>query len=248
MYILGINGSTLRDGVFRRFGGMHNASACILRDGELLAFIEEERFTHIKQFGGFPYHSIRYCLETAGIDLSQVDHVAYGWKSPAAMVGERLRTYFKNGMFFRTNYALGVLVIDLLEVLGGGLKRSLRRNYGAPVPPISFVEHHAAHAASSFRCSGLPEATIINIDGAGETTATYLGHGRGDTIQPLEMIRVPNSLGKVYYLFTQYLGFTPNNDEYKVMGLASYGRPRFDLSGIGAAATKWIHPSSTATR
>ena len=232
MYILGINGSTLRDGFFRKLGGMHNSAACILKDGELLAFVEEERFTHIKQFGGFPFHSIQYCLETAGISMAEVDHVAYGWMSPAGIATSRLTRYVSNGLFFGSGYPAGVIAIDSIEAVFGGLKRALKVHFGEPVPPVTCIHHHRCHAASSFRCSGFDEATLVNFDGAGETTATYIGHGSGNEIETLEEIEVPHSLGRAYSEFTEYLGFMPNNDEYKVMGLASYGEPEHDLSSI----------------
>lgn len=103
--ILGINGSTLRAGLFRRFGGMHNAAACILKDGELLAFVEEERFNQIKQFGGFPVASIRYCLETAGISLEEVDQIAYGWMNLPGLLWDRLSTFAANRLMFTVHHA-----------------------------------------------------------------------------------------------------------------------------------------------
>ncbi|MDP6977578.1 MAG: carbamoyltransferase C-terminal domain-containing protein [Myxococcota bacterium] len=230
--ILGINGSTLRDGLFRRFGGMHNASACLLVDGELEAFVEEERFTHVKQFGGFPAQSIRYCLESQGLSIEEVDHVAYGWMNIPGLVWNRLSTYVRSGLAFKTEYPLGVLTIDALELVAGGLERAFKKHFGSYVPPITCIHHHRCHAASSFRCSGFDEATLVNFDGAGETTATYIGHGRGNEIETLREISVPHSLGRAYSEFTEYLGFVRNNDEYKVMGLASYGEPEFDLSEI----------------
>ncbi|MCP5039501.1 MAG: carbamoyltransferase [bacterium] len=230
--ILGINGSTLRDSLFRRFGGMHNAAACIVRDGELLAFVEEERFTHIKQFGGFPVESIRYCLETAGISFEEVDHIAYGWMNIPSLLWNRLATHARSGLLFRTEYPAGVLTIDALELVAGGLERAFKTHIGPKVPPITCIDHHRCHAASSFRCSGFDEATLINFDGAGETTATYIGKGCGNEIETLREIKVPHSLGRAYSEFTEYLGFVRNNDEYKVMGLASYGEPEFDLSSI----------------
>jgi len=230
--ILGINGSTLRDGLFRRFGGMHNASACLVRDGELLAFVEEERFTHIKQFGGFPVQSIRYCLETAGLVLEEVDHIAYGWMDIPGLFWNRLSAHARSGLLFQAEYPAGVLTIDALELIAGGLKRAFKAHIGSPVPPISCIHHHRCHAASSFRCSGFDQATIINFDGAGETTATWIGEGRGNDIATLREIAVPHSLGRAYSEFTEYLGFVRDNDEYKVMGLASYGEPEFDLSTI----------------
>ncbi len=230
--ILGINGSTLRDGLFRRFGGMHNAAACILKDGELLAFVEEERFNHIKQFGGFPVASIRYCLETAGISLEEVDHIAYGWMNLPGLLWDRLSTFAANGLMFTTEYPAGVMTIDALELVAGGLTRAFKTHIGRKIPPITCIAHHRCHAASSFRCSGFDEATLINFDGAGETTATYIGRGVANRVETLREIKVPDSLGRAYSEFTEYLGFVRNNDEYKVMGLASYGEPAFDLSQI----------------
>jgi carbamoyltransferase len=232
MYILGINGSTLRDGIFSKFGGMHNAAACLIKDGELLAFVEEERFTHIKQFGGFPVHSIQYCLDTAGIRMEEVDHVAYGWMSLGSIVSSRLTRYVSNGLFFKTGYPAGVIAIDAVEVVFGGLEKALAKHFPGRVPPITCIHHHRCHAASSFRASGFDQATLINFDGAGETTATYLGRGDGNDITTLEEIEIPHSLGRAYSEFTEYLGFMPNNDEYKVMGLASYGEPEYDLSDL----------------
>lgn len=230
MYILGINGrSTARTKMDSYHAGWHNAAACILRDGDLLAFVEEERFTHLKHDGGFPVNSINYCLEYAGIGIGDVDHVAIGWLSFKDIFRERVRYFLKSRLFFKAPaYCAGMSYLALKAWMSGDIPGAFRRQFPKTrfaKEMFHFIPHHLSHAASTFRASGYENAAIVTLDGAGETTATMLAVGRGNDIHVHEEFKLPDSLGFCYSGFTEYLGFQKNNDEYKVMGLACYGTP-----------------------
>ena len=230
MYILGINGRpTAQARAEKGHSGWHNAAACILRDGELLAFVEEERFTHLKQDGSFPINSIRYCLDTAGIGIGDVDHVAIGWLSFKDIFRERVKYFLKSGLAFKAPaYCAGMSYLAFRFWMSGDIPGAFRREFPAtkfPKEMFHFIPHHLSHAASTFRASGYENAAIVTMDGAGETTATMLAVGRGNDIVVREEFKLPDSLGFCYSGFTEYLGFQKNNDEYKVMGLACYGTP-----------------------
>ncbi len=230
MYILGINGRpTSQLKADKGHAGWHNAAACILRDGELLAFVEEERFTHLKQDGSFPVNSINYCLEYAGIQIDQVDHIAVGWLSFKDIFRERVSYFLKSGLAFKAPaYCAGMSYLAFKYWMSGDIPGAFRRQFPGTrfrKEMFHFIPHHLAHAASAFRASGYEDAAIMTMDGAGETTATMLAVGRGNDITVREEFKLPDSLGFCYSGFTEYLGFQKNNDEYKVMGLACYGTP-----------------------
>jgi len=237
MYILGINGRPAT-GVKRLngHGGRHNSAACLLKDGELLSFVEEERFTHVKQDGSFPINSINYCLEHAGITIDDVDHVAIGWLSAADTVRNRISVFTTSGLMLKVpTYCAGMVFFAVMDWRGGDIPGALRRHFprtSFKQKTFHFVPHHLAHAASVFRTSGYDRAAILTIDGAGETTATMLAFGRGNEITVHEEFKLPDSLGFCYSGFTEYLGFEKNNDEYKVMGLAAYGEPECAVDDI----------------
>jgi carbamoyltransferase len=237
MYILGINGRPqTKVKRVKGHGGSHNAAACLLRDGELLAFVEEERFTHVKQDGSFPINSIHYCLDHAGISIEEVDHIATGWLSFREIFWERVRYFTKSGLVLKApTYCAGMTYFALRDWMAGDIQGAFRRHFPKTSfreETFRFVPHHLAHAASTFRASGYEDAAILTLDGAGETTATMLALGRGNDIIVREEFKLPDSLGFCYSGFTEYLGFEKNNDEYKVMGLASYGRPDCKVDDI----------------
>ena len=230
MYILGINGRpTAQAKADKGHAGWHNAAACILKDGELLAFVEEERFTHLKQDGSFPAHSINYCLDYAGISIGDVDHIAVGWLSFRDIFRERVKYFLRSGLAFKApSYCAGMSYLAFKYWMSGDIPGAFRREFPAtrfPKEMFHFIPHHLSHAASAFRASGYENAAILTMDGAGETTATMLAVGRGNDIAVREEFKLPDSLGFCYSGFTEYLGFQKNNDEYKVMGLACYGTP-----------------------
>jgi carbamoyltransferase len=201
----------------------HDAAAAILRDGQLLAAAEEERFSRIKHDYGFPERAIRFCLERAGVAGRDLDHVAF-FEKPFVKFERILQTALatapRSSTVFRK--AMTTWLLDKLWV-----KTLIKESLGVPEERVLFVEHHASHAASAFFCSPFDEAALLTVDGVGEWTTTAVGNGRGTSIALEREIRFPHSLGLLYSAFTAFLGFEVNEGEYKVMGMAPYGRPRY---------------------
>lgn len=237
MYTLGINAA------------FHDSAACLVRDGRVLAAAEEERFTGIKHakrpvpFSAYelPFHAIDYCLREAGIDLADVDHVAYGfdpslllgrWRGSATItlplepsahpVPEEWEAAW-DPLFLAS-------IANAPRHLRGGVPHHLAERLRAAEPAGArghFVEHHVAHAASAFHASPFPRAAVMTLDGRGERATTTYSLGEGTHLERLGQVEMPHSLGLLYERVTDYLGFQHASDEYKVMALASLGRPRF---------------------
>lgn len=201
-----------------------DAAACLLRDGQLVAAAEEERFRRVKHWAGFPAEAVRYCLTEAGLALSDVEHVAIN-SDPRAHRGRKI-AYALSGQ------ARPRLVLEKL--------RTRRRRAGigalleAAFPGQSFrgrvhrVEHHRAHLASCFHVSPFDTAVAVSVDGFGDFSSAAFGLGQGHALAVDGFVHFPHSLGVFYQALTQFLGFPAYGDEYKVMGLAAYGEPRFE--------------------
>ena len=201
----------------------HDASAVILRDGHLIAAAEEERFSRVKHDFGFPSRAIQFCLDEAGIKGSDVDYVGF-FEKPFVKFDRILQSTFsevpRSSAVFRQ--AITAWLLDKLWV-----KNRIREALRIPDDRILFAEHHQSHAASAFFCSPFDEAAILTVDGVGEWATATTGRGRDRTIDLTHEIHFPHSLGLLYSAFTAFLGFEVNEGEYKVMGMAPYGRPRF---------------------
>ena len=208
----------------------HDSAAALVADGQLVAAVEEERFVGRKHTSRFPEQAIRYCLEAAGITLSDVDHVAVAW-NPLVKLGIR-------GFFMLRNFPKslsGLRAEPSKEILGSlslwnairAIPATTRRVLGDPTADFRshFVTHHDAHAASTFFMSPFEEAAILTIDGAGEWDVAMLGIGGGNGIRSIRRDPFPHSLGMFYGAITQYLGFKEKEGEGKVMALASFGCP-----------------------
>ncbi|HEY6329163.1 MAG TPA: carbamoyltransferase C-terminal domain-containing protein [Blastocatellia bacterium] len=200
-----------------------DASAAIVLDGELIAAVEEERFARIKHIAGFPADAVKACLSMAGISASDVDHFAVS-RNPWAHAARKAIFALTNrpsisNVADRARNASRVRSLDLVIAEGLGLDRKAVRSR------LHYIEHHPAHLASSFFVSPFDEAAICAIDGFGDFVSTSSGIGRGNSLQVNKRTYFPHSLGLVYLAVTQYLGFPKYGDEYKVMGLAPYGRP-----------------------
>lgn len=201
----------------------HDAAAVLLKDGVLVAAAEEERFTRIKHDYGFPKNAIRFCMEQAGITSADLDYAVF-FEKPFRKLDRilmmTLQTYPKSWKVFRESMI--TWMTDKLWVA-----TTLQEEIGIPKEKILFSEHHLSHAASAFLCSPFDEAAILTVDGVGEwVTATY-GVGRGNEIKLQKQMEFPHSLGLLYSAFTAFLGFEVNEGEYKVMGMAPYGVPRY---------------------
>jgi len=202
----------------------HDSAACLVQDGNIIAAAQEERFTRIKHDHAFPGQAIDYCLKEAGINRSQVDMVAY-YDKPLLTFERLLETWFAFAPagFHAFTKALPVWLHEKLH-----LPREIDKGLGNEFKgPILFTRHHESHAASAFFPSPYEEAAILTIDGVGEWSTSTMGLGKGNRINLIKEIRFPHSIGLLYSAFTYFLGFKVNSGEYKVMGLAPYGVPRF---------------------
>ncbi len=192
----------------------HESACCLLQHGKLAAAAAEERFSRIKHDPRLPVEAFRYCLKAGKLSLTDVDCVAY-YESPTKKLARQLWA----GMS-------GEAADDLSWLDPQQPQRAIRERLGYE-GPIKILEHHLSHAASAFFFSGFRDAAILTVDGVGEWATTTYGHGRDATLEPFEEVHFPHSLGLLYSTITAYLGFRVNDGEYKVMGLAPYGEPRY---------------------
>lgn len=200
----------------------HDAAACLLRDEEVVAAAEEERFSREKHDSTFPDKAIDYCLNEAGIGISEVDHVGF-YEKPIIKFDRILETFLSIAPFGFQSFIQGMPIWVRKRLwMRGDLGNKL--GYDGD---ILFGGHHESHAASTFYASPFDEAAILTVDGVGEWNTTTWGTGENNSIEIHETIDFPHSLGLLYSAFTYYLGFQVNNGEYKVMGLASYGEPMY---------------------
>lgn len=192
----------------------HDSACCLLQDGVLMAAAEEERFTRIKADPSFPLNAFRYCLKAGGISISEVDCIAY-YEDPQKKLARQLWS------------GLTVRLPDWRTQLDPNrVELEIRKKTGF-TGPIKFYDHHLSHAASSFYFSGFNEAAVFTVDGVGEWATTTYGVGSSSNLEIFEEVQFPDSLGLLYSTITSYLGFGVNDGEYKVMGLAPYGRPLY---------------------
>jgi carbamoyltransferase len=207
----------------------HDSAAALVEDGRIVAAAQEERFSRVKHDARFPALATQYCLGESGIDLGQVDHVVF-YEKPFIKFERLLETYVamapKGFRSFRM--AMPVWIKEKL-FQKSMLRDELKRVAGDAgwSGSLLFTEHHQSHAASAFFPSPFEEAAVLTMDGVGEWCTTSLGVGRGRTLTVLKEIHFPHSLGLLYSAFTYYTGFKVNSGEYKVMGLAPYGEPRY---------------------
>jgi carbamoyltransferase len=201
----------------------HDSAAVIIQDGKIVAAAEEERFSRKKHDYGYPENAIRFCLDYTGIDPKDLDYVVF-YEKPFHKFERLLMTSFqsypRSWKTFRES---------MLTWLGDKLwiKNTLKEKLGLQSEKILFGEHHLSHAASAFYASPFEEAAILTVDGVGEWTTTSVGVGKNTDISLKKEIQFPHSLGLLYSAFTAFLGFKVNNGEYKVMGMAPYGSPRY---------------------
>jgi carbamoyltransferase len=201
----------------------HDAAACLVRDGIVVAAAEEERFNRDKHYSGFPRNAIRYCLNEARINADQVDYVVF-YEKPFIKFNRILETYISQwprsfGSFRR---AIPLWLKSRLKMC-----KQISKELDIDEDKIFFGDHHLSHAASAFLVSPFEEAAIFTVDGVGEWTTTTIGYGKGSHIRIDKEIKFPHSIGLLYSAITSYLGFRVNDAEWKVMGLAPYGEPKY---------------------
>ncbi|MFQ5412430.1 MAG: carbamoyltransferase, partial [Phycisphaerae bacterium] len=202
----------------------HDSAACLVQDGRIVAAAQEERFTRKKHDYRFPRNAIDYCLENAGIAPKDLDHVAF-YDKPLLKFERLLETYcaFAPAGFKSFMQAIPLWAREKLH-LPREMDRGLRKEYKGR---YVFTEHHESHAASAFFPSPFEEAAILTLDGVGEWATASYGTGRANKIDVTHEMHFPHSLGLLYTAFTYYCGFRANSGEYKLMGLAPYGEPRY---------------------
>ena len=208
----------------------HDSAAALLRDGAIVAAAQEERFTRKKHDSRFPKNAINYCLAEATISLADVDRVVF-YDKPLVKFERLLETYLSyapNGLrsfiaampvWLKEKLYLKTTLKGELHTIAGGKKED--------IPPLLFAEHHQSHAASAFYYSPFARAAVLCLDGVGEWATTSAWRGNGKSLEALWEIDFPHSLGLLYSAFTYYIGFRVNSGEYKLMGLAPYGEPRY---------------------
>jgi carbamoyltransferase len=218
MYVLGISAF------------YHDSAACLLKDGEIVAAAQEERFTRKKHDAGFPHYAIQYCLKEAGISSGQIANVVF-YEKPFVKFERLLETYlaFAPKGFTSFAKAMPLWIKDKLfqkSALVKALGETLGKNINWQ-ERLLFSEHHLSHAASAYYPSPFESAAVLALDGVGEWTTTSLAIGKGRELKVVKEIKFPHSIGLLYSAFTYYTGFKVNSGEYKVMGLAPYGEPRY---------------------
>lgn len=225
------------------FGGYYNPAACLVVDGRMIAFIEEEKLTRKKtEKDTYPIRAIKFCLRQGGISMKDVDRIAFPWsatKNITSLPWIGIKEAFKG--FFGTTH--GKHAVDVPSVVPSGASNLMtflsstpwenrhRLNaeirYGGileKIPPVTFVPHHYSHAASSFYASGFDKSLILIVDGMGDDLSSSIWIGEGKTIRKHRQIKFPNSLGEFYSAFTEFIGFIPYSGEGKLMGLAAFGK------------------------
>lgn len=237
MYTLGINAA------------FHDSAACLVQDGKLVAAAEEERFTHIKHgkrpipFSTYelPFHAIQYCLQETGIRMKDVDHVAYSFDPWLLLNRDRYHqsitlplepsAHAAGDEWFSVWDPLFLAsIVNAPRQLRSGFPHHLEHYFSngqTAEPRWHFVDHHICHAASAFHASPFEQAAILTLDGRGEKATTTYHVGEGQSLTRISQVEMPHSLGLLYESVTEYLGFLRSSDEYKVMALASYGKPRY---------------------
>lgn len=202
----------------------HDSAAALAVDGRIAAAAQEERFTRKKHDASFPAHAVQYCLREAGVTARDLDYAAF-YEKPLLKFERMLETYLAFAPRGLRNFSMAIPQwLKEKLYIGRTLRQALGREFRGK---LLFTSHHESHAASAFFPSPFDEAAILTVDGAGEWSTATLGHGRGNRIELTHELRFPHSLGLLYSAFTYYCGFKVNSGEYKLMGLAPYGTPRY---------------------
>ena len=210
----------------------HDSAACIVRDGDLLFAVAEERLSRIKHDAKFPALAIQACLDFVGVKASQLDEVCFGWTTAWPGFRHDLKCLLSGGLpLTYLNVLTSTLYFLSMWHQEGGAKSFIQR-FGSVNGGMRHVDHHLAHAISAYAFSGFDNAAIVVMDGRGAWEATSMWHGRDGRIDHVLTIPFPDSVGLFFSEFTGYLGFKPNSDEWKVMGLAPYGSPGVRLEAF----------------
>ena len=211
MYILGINA----------YHG--DSSACLVKDGEVLAAVEEERFNRIKHWSGFPEKSIKFCLDKYGLDINDINYITTNSNFFSNIY---LKIFFSLHKLINPSFLINQIIRKRKKT---NLKNTIIKTFQVKklLPKIINIDHHLSHISSSFYCSSFDESISISIDGFGDFASLVLAKNQNKKIQIISRVLFPNSAGVLYQALTQYLGFKNYGDEYKVMGMAGYGEEKY---------------------
>lgn len=202
----------------------HDSAAALLVDGEIIAAAQEERFTRIKHDQAFPAQAVSFCLNEAGIEADDLDYVVF-YEKPLLKFDRLLETYLA---FAPSGLKSFMMAMPQWLKTKLHLPREIRKSLGGAFQKrIAFTSHHESHAASAYYSSPFTEAAVLTMDGVGEWETATIGHGTGNRLHLLKTLRFPHSIGLLYSAFTYFCGFRVNSGEYKLMGLAPYGEPRY---------------------
>jgi len=201
----------------------HDAAACLVQDGLVVAAAEEERFNRDKHHSGFPKNAIRFCLNLGRINPEQIDYVVF-YEKPFVKFNRILETYISQ---WPRSFGAFRRAVPLWLKSRLNMRKQIAKELNIDEDKIYFGDHHLSHAASAFLVSPFEEAAILTIDGVGEWATTTIGYGKGSTIKIDKEMKFPHSIGLLYSAITSYLGFRVNDAEWKVMGLAPYGEPKY---------------------
>ena len=214
------------------YSRMHDSSACVVRDGDLLVAIAEERISRVKHDARFPRLALQACLDYARLRADQVDEVCFGWSTAGPAFRHDLKCLATGGLPLSHLNVLATTVhfLGMFHERSGA--KAFERQFGKTKARMRFVDHHLAHAISAYAYSGFEDAAVVVMDGRGAWEATSIWRGHDGRLEHVLTIPFPDSVGYFYSEFTEYLGFQRNSDEWKVMGLAPYGKPGVDLRGF----------------
>ena len=222
----------------------HDSAACLVRDGELLFAVAEERISRVKHDPQFPRLSIQACLDFAHIHAEQLDEVCFGWPTAGPGFRHDLKCFATGGMPVTYLNCVSTTLHFLSMWHQGSGAKVFAREFGPTKAKMRFVEHHLAHAISAYACSGFKNSVVVVMDGRGAWEASSIWYGQDGRLEHVLTIPWPNSLGLFYAQFTHYLGFVPYSDEWKVMGLAPYGHPGVNLGEFISQNHEMYHVNS----
>src|SRR3974390_2658096 len=206
----------------------HDSAAALIKDGSIVTAAQEELFTRKKHYSSFPKNAIAYCLEEAGATLSELDHVVF-YEKPFLKFERLMETYIALAPRGFRSFCMAIPLWLKEKLFQKSLLRDELRAFANDfdITRLLFCEHHLSHAASAFYPSPYEDAVVLTMDGVGEWTTTSAAFGSGKNLEVFQEIHFPHSLGLLYSAFTYYTGFKVNSGEYKLMGLAPYGEPKY---------------------
>lgn len=226
----------------------HDSAVAVVQDGALLFAAEEERFSRIKHDSGFPVQALHAALRETGASIDDIDEIGFGWNRPGFGEGWILAASAMGRIPFNLRVVGAHTALLGRAIYTGDGRRRLVRDFSPVRAPIRYIDHHEAHAWSTYGMCGAEDAAVLVVDGHGAWQATSIYRGEENQLTRLRVFTYPNSIGSFYTAFTDLLGFESNSDEWKLMGLAAYGNPTYDLSEVIAVDAEGYRVNANALR